>query len=59
MVVSNLSAMNYMEVQMSKDSQVDNKTARAKKSKGQTPLTEENRNQSRNTKKQPVEKNDV
>ncbi len=44
---------------MPKDSQPDNKLARMMKSKGQTPLTEENHNQSNNTKKQSAEKNDV
>lgn len=39
---------------MPKDSQVDEKQSRKIKSKGQTPLTEENRNQSRNEKKQSV-----
>lgn len=37
---------------MAKDSQVDNKKARKKKANGQTPITEENHNDSRNTKKQ-------
>lgn len=44
---------------MPKDSQPDNKSARKEKSNGQTPLTRENQNQSRNTKKQSAEKNDV
>jgi hypothetical protein len=44
---------------MPKDSQPDNKKARKEKSKGQTPLTRENQNQSRNAKKQSIENNDV
>ncbi|MEL7610505.1 MAG: hypothetical protein AAGU74_13515 [Bacillota bacterium] len=44
---------------MPKDSQVDNKSARAEKAKGQTPLTRENQNQNRNTKKQSAPENDV
>ena len=44
---------------ITKDSQVDNKKARKKKSKGQTPLTQENENQSSNSKKQSAERNDV
>ena len=44
---------------MPKDSQVDNKKARKQKSKGQTPLTQENQNQSNNTKKQSTKSNDV
>lgn len=44
---------------MPKDSQPDNKGARRRKAKGQTPLTEENHNQSNNTKKQSAEPNDV
>lgn len=37
---------------MPKDSQVDKKEARKEKSRGQTPLTRENQNHTRNTKKQ-------
>ena len=37
---------------MPKDSQPDNKKARNAKCHGQTPLTRENQNQSRNAKKQ-------
>ena len=37
---------------MAKDSQMDGKRARARKSKGGTPLTRENMNQNRNAKKQ-------
>ena len=37
---------------MAKDSQPDNKKARKQKAKGGIPITEENRNQSRNDKKQ-------
>lgn len=44
---------------MPKDSQPDNKKARKEKSKGQIPITEENHNQSNNTKKQSARKNDV
>jgi hypothetical protein len=44
---------------MPKDSQPDNKKARKEKAKGQTPITEENANQSRNNKKQSAKKNDV
>lgn len=44
---------------MSKDSQVDNKKARQAKSKGQTPLTRENQNNTRNVKKQSNPPNDV
>ncbi|MDD2190324.1 MAG: hypothetical protein PHV71_01820 [Eubacteriales bacterium] len=44
---------------MTKDSQVDNKAARKKKAKGQTPLTKENQNQNRNAKKHSIENNDV
>jgi|GEM_PF-3204651 hypothetical protein len=38
---------------MTKDSQVDNKRSRKIKSKGQIPLTEENRNQNRTEKNNP------
>lgn len=44
---------------MPKDSQIDNKRARAEKAKGQTPLTRENQNQGKNDKKQSAEHNDV
>jgi hypothetical protein len=44
---------------MPKDSQPDNKWARVKKSEGQIPITRENQNQNRNTKKQSAPKNDV
>jgi hypothetical protein len=44
---------------MPKDSQVDNKKARKAKSRGQTPLTRENKNNTRNVKKQSNESNDV
>lgn len=44
---------------MPKDSQVDNKRARVKKSDGQTPLTRENQNQNKNAKKQSIKQNDV
>ena len=44
---------------MTKDSQPDNKKARIKKAKGQTPLTRENMNQNRNAKKQSAGRDDV
>ncbi len=44
---------------MPKDSQPDNKKARVKKAKGQIPITRENQNQNRTTKKQSTEGNDV
>lgn len=44
---------------MPKDSQPDNQRARKEKSNGQTPLTRENQNQSRNAKKQSSGHNDV
>jgi hypothetical protein len=44
---------------MPKDSQPDNKKARAQKAKGQTPITRENQNQSKNAKKQSIPHNDV
>ncbi|MDF2474213.1 MAG: hypothetical protein K0R21_1995 [Anaerocolumna sp.] len=44
---------------MPKDSQPDNKTARIKKANGQTPITRENQNHTRNAKKQSSENNDV
>ena len=44
---------------MTKDSQPDNKKARKEKAKGQTPITRENQNHTRNTKKQSSEPNDV
>lgn len=44
---------------MSKDSQPDNKHARMKKCRGQTPITRENQNHSPNAKKQSVPNNDV
>jgi hypothetical protein len=44
---------------MPKDSQPDNKQARTRKSDGQTPLTRENQNQSRTTKKQSAKRGDV
>ena len=43
---------------MAKDSQVDNKEARKKKSNDQTPLTRENQNQNRNAKKHSIKKDD-
>ncbi len=44
---------------MPKDSQPDNKEARMKKCKNQTPITKENQNHNRNAKKQSIENNDV
>lgn len=44
---------------MPKDSQPDNKKARREKAKGQTPLTEENHQKNRNTKRQPAGGGDV
>jgi len=44
---------------MPKDSQTDNKKARSKKANGQTPITQENENQNRNSKKQSNERGDV
>lgn len=44
---------------MPKDSQVDNKRAREKKANGQTPLTRENQNHNKNSKKQSTKNNDV
>lgn len=44
---------------MPKDSQPDNKRARVKKADGQTPLTKENQNHTKNTKKQSAGHNDV
>lgn len=43
---------------MPKDSQPDNKKARKRKSKGQTPLTEENHNHNPNAKKRIVKLNE-
>ena len=44
---------------MPKDSQPDNKRARMKKCRGQTPITRENQNQNRTAKKQSIPNNDV
>ena len=44
---------------MTKDSQIDDKKRRYIKSKGQTPLTAENQNQNRSTKKQSVRRGNV
>ncbi len=44
---------------MPKDSQPDNKQDRIKKANGQTPITRENQNHTRNTKKQSNRGNDV
>jgi hypothetical protein len=47
------------EIHMPKDSQPDNKEARERKCRGQTPITRENQNQNRNAKKQSAEPDDV
>lgn len=44
---------------MPKDSQPDNKKARDEKANGQTPITQENQNQTRNSKKRSIKNNDV
>jgi len=44
---------------MSKDSQIDKKEVRKKKSKGDKTIATENQQNTRNTKKQSGEKNDV
>lgn len=44
---------------MPKDSQPDNKIARKEKSNGQAPITQENMDQSRNSKKQSIKRGDV
>ncbi|MDF2801050.1 MAG: hypothetical protein K0S61_953 [Anaerocolumna sp.] len=44
---------------MPKDSQPDNKEDRLKKANYQTPITRENQNQNRNSKKQSNKHNDV
>lgn len=44
---------------MPKDSQPDNKKAGKQKANGQTPITRENQNQSKNAKKQSTKNNDV
>lgn len=44
---------------MPKDSQPDNKKVRKEKTDGQTSITRENQNQSKNAKKQSNRKNDV
>lgn len=44
---------------MPKDSQPDDKRSRMKKCNGQTPITRENQNQSRNAKKHSAGRNDV
>ncbi|BCJ94764.1 hypothetical protein acsn021_23330 [Anaerocolumna cellulosilytica] len=44
---------------MPKDSQPDNKKARMEKANGQTPITRENQNQNRNSKKKSIPNNDV
>lgn len=44
---------------MPKDSQPDKKGVREEKANGQTPLTRENQNDTRNAKKQSIPNNDV
>lgn len=44
---------------MTKDSQPDNKKARKEKANGQTPITRENQNHNKNSKKQSIRNNDV
>lgn len=44
---------------MPKDSQPDNKRARVEKCNGQTPITRENQNQNKNSKKQSIRRGDV
>lgn len=44
---------------MPKDSQIDPKQTRAEKSNNQTPITRENQNQNRNSKKKSIKGNDV
>jgi hypothetical protein len=44
---------------MPKDSQPDNKKARNIKANGQTPITKENQNKNKNSKRQSTENNDV
>ncbi|MDF2686981.1 MAG: hypothetical protein K0S55_2164 [Clostridia bacterium] len=44
---------------MPKDSQVDNKKARKEKANGQTPLTNENENNNKNSKRKSVKNDDV
>lgn len=44
---------------MAKDSQPDNKVVRKEKANGQTPLTTENQNQNKNSKKHSIKNNDV
>ncbi|MDI9509305.1 MAG: hypothetical protein QM217_05750 [Bacillota bacterium] len=44
---------------MPKDSQPDNKQARIKKAKGQTPITRENKQKNNNAKRQSIPNNDV
>ena len=54
-----LQLYNIGGIFMPKDSQPDNKKDRKRKSKGQTPLTEENHNHNPNAKKQSIKNNDV
>ena len=44
---------------MPKDGQPDPKGVRKEKANGQTPITQENRNQNRNAKKKSIRNNDV
>lgn len=54
----NKTCSNEEEI-MPKDSQPDNKKARMQKANGQTPITRENQNQNRNSKKKSIQNNDV
>jgi len=47
------------EKNLPKDSQPDNKKARLEKCGGKTPITRENQNHTRNTKKQSAKRDDV
>ncbi len=44
---------------MPKDSQPDNKKDRMKKANGQTPITQENQNKNKNSKRQSIKNDDV
>lgn len=46
---------NYEVINMTKDSQPDNKQARAEKSNYQTPNTRENQNNNKNAKRQSTQ----
>jgi len=51
--------MQKVVMKMPKDSQPDNKKARAEKSNNQTPLTKEAQNHNSNAKKKSIKNNDV